>query len=243
MVTIVLNWIEINRYATIIGPGVGRPARPVACPWCSATRVWFDGWRVVFAVVLADGSPHRFDDGLPIQRVCCAACDVSWALRPPFLYPHRTFEPDVSEAAALAYLSAPESTYASVAGGMGCSPRSVWRWIGWLASILVPAAIVATVAQLHAAAPVAAVIPREVPEGHPKARSPERAAVLLRALQGLVALAVHARTLPHPPDDPSPLRFWLTARFRAFREPIPLVPPNRETLSPPVPEALHGPSG
>ena len=77
VVTIVLNWIEINRYATIIGPGVGRPARPVACPWCSATRVRFDGWRVVFAVVLADGSPHRFDDGLPIRRVCCAACDVS----------------------------------------------------------------------------------------------------------------------------------------------------------------------
>jgi hypothetical protein len=59
------------------------------------------------------------------RSVCGAACDVSWALRPPFLYSHRTFEPDVSEAAALASLSAPESTDASVAAGMGCSPRSV----------------------------------------------------------------------------------------------------------------------
>ena len=241
--TIVLNWSEINTYATIVGPGVGHPARPAACPWCSAPRVWFDGWRQVFAVVLADGSPHRFADGLAIQRVCCAACDVSWSLRPPFLYPHRTFEPDVVEAAALTYLSAPESTYDAVAAAMGSSPRSVWRWIGWLASILLPAAIVASVAQIHAATPAAAVIPREVPEDHPKARSPERSAVLLRALQGLAALAIHARALPHPPDDPSPLRFWLMARFRTFRQPMPLTPPNHQTLSPPVPEAPYRPSG
>ena len=106
-------------------PSVTRGRRSTRAARCLATRVWFYGWRVVFAVVLADGSPHRFDDGLPIRRVCCAACDVSRSLRPPFLYPHHTFEPDVSEAAALAYLSAPESTYASVAAGMGCSPRSV----------------------------------------------------------------------------------------------------------------------
>jgi hypothetical protein len=69
----------------------------------------------VFAVVLADGTPHRFADGLWIKRACCADCGTSWPLRPSFLYPHRSLEPDVAEAAALAYLSEAGATYAQVA--------------------------------------------------------------------------------------------------------------------------------
>ncbi len=54
-------------------------------------------------------------------------------LRPGFLLPHRSFQPDVIQAAVRSYLSAPGSAYDEVATEDGCSSRSLWRWIGWLA--------------------------------------------------------------------------------------------------------------
>jgi hypothetical protein len=88
---------------------------PGACPFCDGVRIWLDGWRLVFCVVLLDGTPHRFDDGLPLQRVVCAGCHVSWTLRPAFLYPHRSFEPDVVEAAGFDYLGDPAANYEQTA--------------------------------------------------------------------------------------------------------------------------------
>ncbi len=105
MASIVLGEAGFKSYQAAIGPGRGRPERPRACPFCDGERVWFDGWRQVFVVVFTDGAAHRFDDGIWIQRACCAGCGSSWPLRPPFLYPHRLLEPDVAEAAALMYLS------------------------------------------------------------------------------------------------------------------------------------------
>jgi hypothetical protein len=99
---------------------------PDECPFCDGEGIWLDGWRLVYCVVLLDGTPHRFDDGLPLQRVVCTICHVSWTLHPAFLYPHRSLEPDVMEAAGLKYLSDPASTYEKTAKDHGCSPRSVW---------------------------------------------------------------------------------------------------------------------
>ena len=242
MSSIVLNWVEINAYRTTIGPGLNRPPRPSCCPACDATRVWFDGWSRVHAVVLADGVPYRFDDALPLQRVVCSRCGASWTLRPPFLYPHRVYQPDVNEAAMLAYLSDASATYDRIAAAMGCSPRSVWRWIGWLATLVAPALLIAAIAAVDpgAGSVAAESIPREVPQDHAKARSPARAAALLRGLQTLRALVTYARVQIHPPDDPSALRFWLTARFLAFRQRALLTRPG---LSPPSPEAVGVPSG
>lgn len=242
MSSIVLNWIEINAYLSTIGPEVGRPPRPACCAVCDATRIWFDGWRRVFCVLLADGRPHRFDEGLSLQRVVCSRCGASWTLRPPFLYAHRLYEPDINEAAALAYLSEASATYDRVAKQMTCSPRSVWRWIGWLAALVAPAALIAAIALIDpgAALSVSDAMPRDVPQDHPKARSETRVRSLLLARQTLVALGAFARVQVHPPDDPSALRFWLTARFLAFRERA-LV--TRLGLSPQWPEAPRGPSG
>jgi hypothetical protein len=86
MASIVLGWSELKNYLAEVGPGRGHPERPSECPFCDGARVWFDGWRVVFCVVLLDGAGHRFDDGLSLQRVACATCDTSWTLRPAFLY-------------------------------------------------------------------------------------------------------------------------------------------------------------
>ena len=130
MASIVLGGAGFKTYLEAFGPGRRCPERPRACPFCDSERVWFNGWRRVFAVVLADGTPYRFADGLWIKRACCGESDTSWPLRPSFLYPHRSLEPDVAEAAALAYLSEEDASYARVAAAHGCSARTVWRWVG-----------------------------------------------------------------------------------------------------------------
>jgi transposase-like protein len=217
---------------------VGRPPRPSTCVSCNGGRIWFDGWRVVHTIVLDDGQRHRFEQGLPLQRVVCASCDQSWVLRPAWLYPHRSFEPDVAEAAALAYLTEPAATYAAVAKAFGCATSTAWRWVSWVAGLGEPATVVAATARIDPATPAADLVPREVPQDHPKARSEARSRVLLRALQLLVALAAFARVQVHPPDDPSALRFWLLARFRASGE-IALL--TRPGFSPRLENPVRGP--
>lgn len=238
MASIVLGWTECKSYLETIGPGLGHPERPRSCPYCEGEGVWYDGWRTVFCVVVADGVSHRFDDGLALQRIVCSECCRSWTLRPSFLYPHRSFEPDVAEAAALAYLGEPSATYEGVGAAFGCSARSVWRWVGWPVGLLVAGEFVAQAARFSGSGNCAALIPRVVPQDHEKAYSPERSAVLLRAFQGLSAVAIWARAQLVPPQDPSPLRFWLTLRFLAVREVHYLV---RAIQSPPLPVDETGP--
>jgi hypothetical protein len=210
----------------------------MSCAYCAGARIWFDGWRIVHTIVLDDGQRRRFDDGVPLQRVVCSACGESWTLRPPWLYPHRTFEPDVAEAAALSYLAEPGATYADTGEAFGCATSTVWRWVGWVAGLGEPASVIAATARIDPATPAADLVPREVPQDHPKARSVERRVVLLRALQLLVALAFFARAQAHPPDDPSALQFWLVARFRAVGE---LALLTRPGFSPPLENQARGP--
>lgn len=233
MASVLLSSPAIKTYRDSVGPGVGRPPRPGSCARCDGSRIWFDGWRVVFAVVLADGTPHRFDDGLPLQRVVCSSCGGSWTLRPSFLYPHRSYEPDVNEAAGFSYLTDPDATYASIAERYRCSARSVWRWVGWLAALVVPAAIIAMAARLGGFA-VGAIemIARGVPQVHRKGRSSRRRLQLLLALQVLAALSLWSRARRVPPSDPSPLRAFLVGRFLVFRQ---IAYMTRSGLSPPMP--------
>jgi hypothetical protein len=154
-----------------------------------------------------------------VPRVRCARreCHRSWTQRPPWLYPHRSLEPDVAEAATLTYLLEPATSYRAVATAFGCAWITVWRWIGWLAALATPAALVSATARLGAtrgAEP--ALLPREVPAAA-RARSVARAQSVLAAAQVLVALALLHRAQPEPPADPSPLRWWLLAEFLAFR--------------------------
>ena len=231
-------WIQIKTYVANVGPAAGHPARPGACARCAGARIWFDGWRIVYTVVLDDGRRHRFDNGLPLARAKCKHCGQSWTLRPPWLYPYRTFEPDVAEAAALAYLTDPAGTYAGTAKSFGCGTSTVWRWVGWVAPLAEPASVIAATARIDPATPAADLIPREVPQDHTKARSVARHRVLLRALQLLAALAFFARAQVHPPDDPSALRFWLVVRFRALGQVALLTRPG---FSPRLENTARGP--
>jgi hypothetical protein len=217
--SIALAWCDFKTYCAEVGPGQAPPPRPAPCVFCDGARVWFNGWRHVFPTLLVDGRPHRPPEGVALQRVRCAqdACGRSWTLRPPWLYPHRSLEPDVAEAAALAYLLDPPTSYAAVATAFGCAWITVWRWVGWLAALVAPAVLVATAARLGTpggAEP--GLLPREVPAAA-RARSTARAHAVRQAAQVLGALTLLHRAQPEPPADPSPLRWWLLAEFLAFR--------------------------
>jgi hypothetical protein len=172
----------------------------------------------VLITLLLDGRPHRPTEWVPVQRVRCARqeCRRGWTLRPAWLYPHRSLEPDLAEAAALTYLLDPRATYTSVAAVFGCAWVTVWRWVGWLAALVTPAALLARAARLQARGADPAVLPRAVAASS-RARSAARARTVLQTAQVLVALALLHRAQPEPPADPSPLRWWLVAEFLAVR--------------------------
>jgi len=240
MSSIALSWIEIKSYMQTIGPGRGRPRRPKVCLRCKHNKIWYDGWRLVFCVVLIDGTPFRFSDGLWLQRVVCSLCWFSWTCRPAFLYPHRSFEPDLVEAAALSYLRDPAATYAVTAREHGCSLTMLWAWIDWLSHLADPGEVVAEAVRHDPSLPAAELIPRCVAQDHEKARSPERQGVLLRALQVLVAILTLARSQKVPPSDPSPLRWFVMGQFLVFRRKA-LV--SRPGWSPAFEVVQRGPTG
>lgn len=208
---------------------LGHSCLPDECPFCGDPRVWRDGVRVVYSLVLIDGTVRRFDDGLEVQRAVCAACHRSWTLYPKPLYPHRSFEPAVVEAAALEYLSEASATYARVAEKYACAPRSVWRWVEWLASLW------ACVRSSLPATPVQP-LPHSVPQDHAKARSSVREQLLLSALRTLSALRAWARD--RWAADESPMCSWLYDQRRA-RGALHLQSAVQQ--SPPLPEASTGP--
>lgn len=231
--SIALPWSEFKSYCETIGPGRGRPVRPRQCVLCDGERIWFNGWRRVLPTLIVDGQPHRPDDWVPLARVRCARpeCRHSWTLRPPWLYPHRSLEPDVGERAALTYLLDPQATYVSVARGVGSAWVTVWRWVGWIAALVSPAALLAQAARLGAGSGAdPSQLPRTVPAAA-RARSPRRAYVVQQAAHVLIALALLQRAQPEPPADPSPLRGWLVVEFVAFRR---LAWVTRRGFSPPL---------
>ena len=128
--SIALAWCDFKTYCEAIGPGRAHPPRPAQCVFCDGTRVWFNGWRRMLPTLLVDGRPHRPTEWVALQLVRCARreCRRSWTLRPPWLYPHRSLEPDLAEAAALAYLLDPQMTYTAVAAAFGCA----WITVAYL---------------------------------------------------------------------------------------------------------------
>ena len=88
-------------------PRAAGPTGPVRLlRWPAGLVQWL---AAVLITLLVDGQPHRPLEWVPLQRIRCARCIRSWTLRPPWLYPHRSLEPDLAEAAALAYLLDPLS--------------------------------------------------------------------------------------------------------------------------------------
>jgi hypothetical protein len=239
MSSIALFWTDIKLYVESIGPTHGRPQRPDCCLRCGHERIWYDGWRLVFCVILIDRSPYRFDDGLWLQRVACSLCWFSWTCRPSFLYPHRSFEPDLLEAAALAYLKDPAATYAKTSRRYGCSLTMLWGWIGWLSGLAIPGEIVAEAVRIDPSLPAAELIPHSVPQNHRKSYTSERENMLLRAFQVLMAIITLGRAQAVPLSDPSPLRWFLACQFLLFRRKALVIRPG---WSPAIEVVHRGPT-
>src|SRR6516162_3919416 len=123
------------------------------------------------------------------------------------------------------YLADAQATYRSVAQRVGCSWGTVWLWVGWLASLVTPAAALARVARLAPHGAVPALLPRTVAAAA-RAHSRRRADAVLRAYQVVVALSMLHRAQPEPPPDPSPLRWFLVDEFLAFRRLARLTQPG-----------------
>ncbi len=130
------------------GGGGKRKQRPGPCRLCGAAA-WWNGSRVVSAVVCGLASAVEYASGQVRRRACCSDrnCPApSWTVYPAGMYPHRVFQLDVVSS-ALAQVAAGESAGQAAERHL-CSRRSVGRWRRWCAQLLVPEELAAAVVRL-----------------------------------------------------------------------------------------------
>ncbi len=116
--------------------GGKRKERPEPCRLCGAAA-WWNGSRVVSAVVIGLASAVEYVSGQVRRRACCSdrRCPAaSWTVYPSGMYPHRTFQLDVVSS-AVAQVAAGESRQRA-AERHQCSRRSVGRWLRWCAQLV-----------------------------------------------------------------------------------------------------------
>ncbi len=162
-------------------------ARPDRCLVCAHPRVHWDGFAERTATLRAgDRTVHV--TGIRCRRVRCAACRFRWPLRPPGLVPRRHYQPCVVADAATQHLFAGVSQE-RVARAIGCSRRTLGRWLRWLAACADPGAL----SRQLLAAVGAPVLPRlralapRLRAGRDATRRAEleRAALVLQLLEAL----------------------------------------------------------
>jgi hypothetical protein len=123
-----------------------RPARPPACRVCDAPS-WWNGWRVVFPVVLHALSKVVGRCEWPLALAKCSRCRRGFTCYPPQLYPRRQYALDavalVVSAAAVGGRSFAEA--ASVAGAGATSAR---RWTRWVARLAAPGDLLAVATRI-----------------------------------------------------------------------------------------------
>jgi hypothetical protein len=104
------------------------------------------------------GDLERHEVWLPRSK--CGACEVSVTCYPPGFYPRRQYQLDVV-AGAVAAVEVGGEGVAVTAASTSASPRSVWRWLRWIATLADVATLHAIAAQVDpTTAPVATATPR-----------------------------------------------------------------------------------
>jgi transposase-like protein len=132
------------------GPEVPRPqrtGRPPPCPRCGSAS-WWNGWRLVFAVVVATvtGNPERLARWL--VRAKCASCQRAFTCYPDDQYPHRQYQLDAVARVASAMAMGGEAAK-QAAGRVGASLTSARRWTGWVSQLVEPSALLGVAQQLE----------------------------------------------------------------------------------------------
>lgn len=216
---------DFKAYCDEIGPKRAHPPRPAACEFCGFERVWFNGWRKCYPTRVVCKKPTRAEKGAFLQKVRCARpeCGRSWTVYPGWMSAHQSYQADVVEQTVLEYASGVRRSYAATARACECSSTAIWLWVGWIARVACPKKILAKAGRLGAFwGPD--LVPREAAASR-RARSPERGRIVMRALRVLSSLTCLHRAQPEPPNDPSPLGWFLGEAFPAFRKEGP--PPRR----------------
>jgi hypothetical protein len=188
-------------------------ATKAACPECGGRQVWWDGMGERGATVLTEAGVV-YVPPFPVRRARCRArpCGNRWRLLPPDLIPHKHYQPCVVARAVGRYLFEGRTTLQGVADEMGCSRRTVRRWVAWVAavgepSVLLEKIVAATdavvVPWVRAAAKLGAVVGRaaemlsllEVLGSVWGLEPPGLRGVLHRVVRGRTGLATYTRPL------------------------------------------------
>lgn len=125
-----------------------RKERPEPCRLCG-TAAWWNGSRVVSAVVCGLAGAVEYATGQVRRRACCSgrSCPApSWTVYPRGTYPHRSFQLDVVSS-AIAQVAAGESARQAAERHL-CSRRSVGRWRRWCAQLVAPEELTVSVMRL-----------------------------------------------------------------------------------------------
>lgn len=114
--------------------------KPLACVFCCHSTVWWNGDRGrAVTVLVLDLVLHVA--GIRCRRVRCAKCRTSWTLRPEWMLPQRQVQLSVVAMVIAKVLFNQQKAGAKVpfvsqeAAGraVGCSRRTVGRWLRWVA--------------------------------------------------------------------------------------------------------------
>jgi hypothetical protein len=125
--------------ARVTDPEVPRPqrtGRPSPCRHCGAAT-WWNGWRLVFSVVVAaaTGSTERLARWL--ARGKCSSCKRAFTCYPDDQYPHRQYQLDAVAKVASAMAVGGEPAK-QAAERVGASPTSARRWTAWVSQLVEP---------------------------------------------------------------------------------------------------------
>ncbi len=118
-----------------------RPTRPPACRVCEAPS-WWNGWRVVFPVVLCALGRVVGRCEWPLALAKCSRCRRGFTCYPPQLYPRRQYELDAVALVVAAAVVGGRS-FAEAAREAGCSATSARRWTRWVGGLAEPGDLLA----------------------------------------------------------------------------------------------------
>jgi transposase-like protein len=181
------------------------------CPRCHSPRVWHNGirWR---KASLRQGDQTVFIHDVPVRRLRCGDCERRWSAAPEGVATRAHYQPCVVAPAVAAEVLDAGASQSQVARAYGCCRRTLWRWVGRVATLAEPAVLarrLAAEAQTpEMPAPPPQVKARRSPAGMALGQRAVWVLALLEALASLAGLTppglVHAaRFVPAlvPPSE------------------------------------------